>query len=118
MRLALAVAAAVALTGPAWAKARPAACQTTTIAAVEPRLQGVPDSGTSVVYANGLRQTSYGVVPELQRSRPGDRVTLCLVERPKNCPPGDTRGSRYAATNLRTSERWSLYDSQHRCGGA
>lgn len=122
MRRGLALALLATLAAPPVpAKTPPApadACQTTSIARLEPRLQGVPDSGSSVVYANGLRQTSYEVVPALQRSHPGDPVRLCLVERPKGCPPGDDRGSRYAATNLRTSERWSLYDSQHRCGGA
>jgi len=118
-----AVAMAAALTAcapPAEAgKARAAAaCEDTAIASLGPRLEGVPDSGSGVIYANGKRQVSYEVVPQLQRSRPGDPVRLCLVERPRNCPPGDTRGSRYAATNLRTSEHWSLYDSQHRCGGA
>ena len=118
-----AVAAALALGAcapPAEAgKARAAAaCQDTTIATLGSRLEGVPDSGSAVAYANGQRQVSYEIVPQLQRSRPGDPVRLCLVERPKGCPPGDTRGSRYAATNLRTADRWSLYDSQHRCGGA
>lgn len=94
------------------------ACETTRIVELGPRLQGVPDSGSSVAYANGLRQTSYDLVPELQRSQAGDQVRVCLVERPKGCPKGDTRGAKYAATNLRTGERWTLFDSQHRCGGA
>jgi len=115
-RVALAV-AAIGLVAAA-PKPRPRACHITTIVKLEPRLEGAPDSGSSVAYADGLRQTSYDVVPALQRSMPGDMVRLCVVERPKGCPPGDTRGSRYAATNLRTSERWSLYDSEHRCGGA
>ncbi len=94
------------------------ACETTRIVELGPRLEGVPDSGSSVAYANGLRQTSYDLVPELQRSQAGDQVRVCLVERPKGCPKGDKRGAKYAATNLRTGERWSLFDSQHRCGGA
>jgi len=105
--------------GPVQAKpAKTGACQETRIASLGPRLEGVPDSGSSVAYANGLRQTSYDVVPALQRSRAGDRVRLCLVSRPKGCPKGDDRGAKYAATNLRSSETWTLFDSQHRCGGA
>ena len=98
--------------------AKVGACKETRIAGLGPRLEGVPESGSSVAYANGLRQTSYDVAPALQRSRIGDAVRLCLVSRPKGCPKGDDRGSKYAATNLRTSESWTLYDSQHRCGGA
>ena len=43
---------------------------------------------------------------------------MCLTSIPKHCPPGDDRGRKYTATNLRTRGSWSMADSQHMCGGA
>lgn len=93
-------------------------CVQTTVTVVGPRLEGVPDSGSSVTYANGLYQVSYDVVPAIANTQAGDEVRLCLVSIPENCPPGDNRGRIYDATNLRTNETWSAPDSQHMCGGA
>lgn len=93
-------------------------CVQTVISELGSRLEGVPDSGSAVAYANGLTGVSYDVVTTLRRSRVGDPVTLCLVSVPRNCPPGDDRGKVYSAANSRTKERWSLPDSQHSCGGA
>ena len=76
------------------------------------------DPGTAVAFANGGAQVSYQREPTIERSQVGDPVRLCLVEIPKNCPPGDDRGKVYTTTNLRTGEAWSLADSQHSCGGA
>jgi hypothetical protein len=78
----------------------------------------IPDSGSAVLFASGHYQVSYDQVPAVNRSRPGDRVYLCLVKLPEHCPPGDHRGRIYTATNLRTLESWTLPDSQHSCGGA
>jgi hypothetical protein len=93
-------------------------CVETTVTLVGPRLEGMPESGSSVQYANGLAQVSYDVVPGIAHSQAGDAVRLCLVSVPENCPPGDNRGRVYSATNARTSETWSAPDSQHSCGGA
>lgn len=93
-------------------------CVETTVTLVGPRLEGVPDSGSGVVYANGLSQVSYDVVPAIANTQVGDSVRLCLVSVPENCPPGDDRGRVYDGTNLRTNETWSAPDSQHMCGGA
>ncbi len=93
-------------------------CSEATIARLGPRLEGQPDSGSGVVYDNGGAQVSYEVIAGLARSRVGDRVRLCLVSVPKNCPPGDDRGKEYRATNLRTGASWTAPDSQHSCGGA
>ncbi len=93
-------------------------CVQTTVTVVGPRLEGAPDSGSSVTYANGLYQVSYDVVPAIANSQAGDEVRLCLASVPENCPPGDNRGRVYDATNLRTNETWSAPDSQHMCGGA
>lgn len=76
------------------------------------------DPGTSIVYENGGHQVSYAKETSVLRSKVGDRVKLCLVEIPKDCPPGDDRGRVYNTKNLRTGEAWTLSDSQHRCGGA
>lgn len=93
-------------------------CAQTTVTETGPRLEGVPDSGSAVVYANGKSQVSYDVVPAITHSQAGDGIQLCLVSIPENCPPGDERGRVYTATNARTGESWTLPDSQHMCGGA
>ena len=61
---------------------------------------------------------SYDQVPELDASRAGDAVRLCLVALPQDCPPGAARGVIYKATNQRTGQSWTLPDSEHACGGA
>jgi hypothetical protein len=93
-------------------------CTTTTVEEVGPRLEGVPDSGSAILYANTLAQVSYDAVPGIDHSQVGDEVRLCLTSLPENCPPGDERGRVYEATNARTGESWSAMDSQHMCGGA
>ncbi|ANP47209.1 hypothetical protein [Candidatus Viadribacter manganicus] len=74
-------------------------CVQTTIAETCPRLEGVDDSSSTVVYANGASQVSDDIAPAIAPSRAGDSVELCLVSVPENCPPGDDRGRIYAATN-------------------
>jgi len=101
----------------------PGTCSFTRIKQVTTRLEGgaghpVPNSGSAVVLANGVYGVSYDSVPEVQRSRRGDRVLTCLVKLPTNCPPGDHRGKLYTTTNLRTQESWTLPDAEHYCGGA
>jgi uncharacterized protein len=100
-------------------------CSTTQVADVTPRLDpGHPpisedfDSGTAINYRNGGHQVSYEREPALLNSKPGDKVLMCLVAIPHDCPPGDDRGRVYTVTNLRTAETWTLPDSQHSCGGA
>lgn len=93
-------------------------CVQTTVTLVGPRLEGVPNSGSGIVYANGMTQVEYDPIPGIDHSQVGDAVRLCLISIPKNCPPGDDRGRVYAGTNLRTNETWSVPDSEHMCGGA
>ena len=95
-------------------------CYQTTVKQVLGRLGGPPDgdNGSAVLYGNGLYQVSYELVPEIVRSRHGDRVTMCITDLPKNCPPGDFRGIVYKTHNGRTGEDWELPDSEHDCGGA
>jgi hypothetical protein len=95
-------------------------CYVTTVKRVTSRFGGKPSrqDGTAVIFVNGLRQVSYEFVPEVTRSRPGDKVTSCVVSLPKNCPPGDMRGIYYRTHNWRTHKFWTLSDSQHECGGA
>lgn len=93
-------------------------CVQTTVRETGPRLEGVPDSGSAIVYANDLAQVSYDVIPGITQSQVGDAINLCLVSVPENCPPGDDRGRIYTATNTRTGESWTAPDSQHMCGGA
>lgn len=93
-------------------------CVVTSVKEVTSRLDGVPGSGTDIVYADGIAQVSYDQEPAADASRAGDQVRLCLVSLPTGCPPGDDRGKVYDAENLRTGGRWSLPDSEHMCGGA
>ena len=97
---------------------RVGSCSNSTIKSVGSRLEGMPDSGTEVAYADGKVQVSYDAMPGAVRSKPGDVVLLCVVELPKNCPPGDHRGIVYAATNERSGDSWRAPDSEHSCGGA
>jgi hypothetical protein len=76
------------------------------------------DPGTAIRYANGGFQISYEKEAAIIRSAIGDKVKMCLVEIPKDCPSGDERGRVYNTKNLRTGEAWTLADAQHRCGGA
>jgi len=99
-------------------------CVRTTIREVSQRLEDgtthrpMPGSGSAVEFANGLYQVSYDQVPEVNRSRRGDPVFVCLMRLPQHCPPGDVRGKLYTTTNLRTEESWTLPDAEHGCGGA
>ena len=93
-------------------------CVDTQIAEIGSRLQGAPDSGTTISYANGVYGVSYDIEPAIRKSRVGDPITLCLSSVPKGCPKGDDRGKIYRAINIRTRARWELPDSQHMCGGA
>jgi hypothetical protein len=112
----------LATTGPRQSKAEPlptvvGACSVTKVKEIAYRL-GTPDSGSAISYVNGGVQISYEIIPQIHRSRVGDKVTLCLVSLPENCPPRDDRGKIYRAINLRTGESWQAPDSQHMCGGA
>ena len=99
-------------------------CVRTTIREVSQRLEDgvthrpMPDSGSAVEFANGLYQVSYDQIPEVNQSRRGDPVFVCLMKLPDHCPPGDVRGKLYTTTNLRTEDSWTLPDSEHGCGGA
>jgi hypothetical protein len=61
---------------------------------------------------------SYDELPEINESKAGDPVSICLTELPKECPPGDDRGKIYKTVNLRSRKSWTLPDSEHMCGGA
>ena len=93
-------------------------CAATTVKDVSTRLQDTPDSGSAISFTNGGYQVSYDTVPEVEASRAGDAVRMCLVALPEDCPPGDVRGIVYKATNQRTGQSWTLPDSEHACGGA
>jgi hypothetical protein len=93
-------------------------CATSSVYQVTSRLINSPDSGTDIQFSNGIGLVSYDIVPAAQNSKRGDPVRICLISIPKNCPPGDDRGRYYAVTNLRTQKNFSMYDSQHLCGGA
>ncbi|CAL78174.1 hypothetical protein BRADO4431 [Bradyrhizobium sp. ORS 278] len=76
------------------------------------------DGGSFVQYTSKHTQVSYDWSAVLAHSKIGDRVRMCLVSIPKDCPPGDDRGRVYETTNLRTNESWTMPDDPHMCGGA
>ncbi|MBV9114173.1 MAG: hypothetical protein JOY67_15270 [Hyphomicrobiales bacterium] len=93
-------------------------CVETRVKEVGTRLENGPGSGSLITFANGGTQVSYDQVPQVDHSRPGDLVSMCLVSIPRDCPPGDNRGRRYRTTNKRTGQTWTLPDAAHMCGGA
>lgn len=121
LQFALSVYAALALSTAVAQAASPTRigqCVGTRVKEVGTRLENTPGSGSLVTFTNGGVQVSYDQVPEVDESRPGDRVSMCLVSIPKDCPPGDDRGRTYKTTNKRTGQSWTLPDSEHMCGGA
>ena len=60
-------------------------CGETTVSKIGARLEDgttgkpISGSGSAVDFANGGYQVSYDQVPEVDSSRPGDRVKICLV---------------------------------------
>ncbi len=120
------VTATLALATPALAENLPkhvGECAATKVQKIETRLidgadRPVKGSGSAVEFANGGYQVSYDTIPEIEASRPGDAVKICLVSIPHPCPPGDKRGRIYKTTNQRTKGAWTLPDSEHSCGGA
>jgi hypothetical protein len=99
---------------------RTGACVDTTIAEISGVYRSpVPNNeGAIVGYANGLAGVSFKQEPEIERSKVGDPIRLCLVEIDKDCRRNDPRGRTYSATNLRTGGSWRLGNSMHACGGA
>lgn len=93
-------------------------CMSTTVAQVTTRLEGVRDSGTAVIYADGHAQVSYDRVPNATHARRGDPVRLCAIEVPADCPPKDFRGVVYQATDLRRHLTWTMRNAEHGCWGA
>jgi hypothetical protein len=75
-------------------------------------------SGSAIELADGHSNVSYQQLKGIDRSKPGDRVRLCVIGIPGNCPPGDTRGISYRGRNLRTGLTWKAADAEHLCGGA
>lgn len=91
-------------------------CVITTIVDISARLKGTlpQDTGSAIIYANGVSGVSYEYVPTLHASRAGDRVKLCLVSILASCPMSEDRGHEYQATNLRTGTHWaSGYSSDY-----
>jgi hypothetical protein len=74
------------------------------------------DSGTIVRFSNSGVQVSLAKERAIAKSQVFDKVNMCLVEIPKDCPAGDIRGRVYKTTNLRTGESWSLANDVRSCG--
>jgi hypothetical protein len=97
-------------------------CFDTRVKHVETRLEDngepVEDSGSAIVLVDGHYNVSYEQLRGMDRSRPGDRVRLCVIAVPRHCPAGDNRGITYRGRNLRTGLSWRAMDAEHMCGGA
>jgi hypothetical protein len=99
-------------------------CADTFIQRISTRLGGsltetqIEGLGSSVKLTNGIYLVSYDNIKQLRVARPQDKVKVCLIEIPENCPPGDNRGRVYGLLNYRTNGYIEMPDSQHRCGGA
>jgi hypothetical protein len=76
------------------------------------------DKGTIVRFSNSGVQVSLEKEKTIGRSQVFDKVNMCLVSIPKDCPAGDVRGRVYKTTNLRTGESWNLANDVRSCGGA
>jgi hypothetical protein len=74
------------------------------------------DKGTIVRFSNSGVQVSLEKERAVARSQIFDKVNMCLVAVPKDCPAGDARGRVYKTTNLRTGESWSLANDVRSCG--
>ena len=101
-------------------------CADTTITSITDRYgQDIPaarakkgdDPGTIVRFSNSGVQVSLRRENAIVHSQVFDKVNMCLVEIPKECP-NDIRGRVYRTTNLRTKEAWSLANDIKNCGGA
>jgi hypothetical protein len=91
-------------------------CAITTITSITARLEGTSahDTGSAIVYSDGVSGVSYEYVPALHASLIGDQVRLCLVSIIKNYPLVGDLGQEYQATNLRTGNHWaSGYSSDY-----
>lgn len=73
--------------------------------------------GSAIQYKNGGNQISAMQNVGIDASMPGDRVQICLVARPHNCPSGDNQGAIYHALNLRTRLDWDAPNSERVCAG-
>jgi hypothetical protein len=97
-------------------------CFHTRVRRIESRLEDdgkpIPGSGSAIVLADGHYAVAYEQLPGIDRSRPGDPVRLCVIDLPRHCPAGDTRGILYRGRNLRTGLSWKAADAEHMCGGA
>ncbi|MBG1233598.1 lysozyme inhibitor LprI family protein [Aestuariivirga litoralis] len=76
------------------------------------------ESGNTVTAKDHVYGVGYERDKNLEASRLGDPVQICLTSKPKHCPKGDDRGYMWKWKNLRTGKSWELPDSEHQCGGA
>ncbi len=122
--------------GGAWPTASHS-CVQTKVTQTGSRLEGAPDSGSTVEFASSLGLTgftgmhgkpllagivSYDSIPVVVLERPGDLVQLCLASVPKAdqyCnPKKDSRGRMYRVYDYRQHKAYSGANSEHACGGA
>ena len=93
-------------------------CVETRIESIGSRLEGVPESGSAIWFENGGYQVGYDTLTEIQESRPGDSVRMCLVSFESDCPADREPSHDYRVTNSRTAKSWTRSDKSHGCQGA
>jgi hypothetical protein len=98
-------------------------CTDTTVKSIGSRLtdgdgKPMPNMGSAVAFASGLSLVDYETPKVVELQRVGDKVQVCLIAVPQNCPKGDDRGKLYRVFDYRQKASYEMADSQHMCGGA
>jgi hypothetical protein len=80
-------------------------CVISSVKDVGTRLSGsngkkVPGSGTAIYFKNELFLVSYDTVRQAELSKNADKVKICLMYLPEDCPPGDDRGKTYTVIRV------------------
>ena len=70
-------------------------------------VSGLPDSANADKYMYSTNDFAIG-----------DKIKLCLIALPEDCPKGDDRGKVYTVTNYKNDKSFTGVDAWHLCGGA
>jgi hypothetical protein len=78
----------------------------------------MPNMGSTLAFSSGLSFVDYETPKVVELQSVGDKVQVCLVALPKNCPKGGDRGKLDRVFDYRQKASYEMGDSQHMCGGA
>lgn len=84
---------------------------------LESSLDGTLDrnSGSAIEFRDGLYLVGYDRVPEVHRSKIGDRVRICLVAEERDCQRGIDPTRTYRVENARTRGSFTMSNSTKSC---